>query len=84
MEITSEQAYEWADNHRKNIVREIDYLIEDLQASRHWLVNKSGYNVDSSPEIRLKQIRKEQYQAEAMGALADHIRYQEAVEKGKA
>lgn len=84
MEITSEQAYEWADSHRKNIIREIDYLIEDLQASRHWLVNKSGYNVDSSPEIRLKQIRKEQYRAEAMGALADHIRYQEAVEKGKA
>ena len=83
MEITSQQAYEWADNHRKNIIREIDYLIEDLQASRHWLVNKSGYSVDGIPEIRLKQIRKEQYQAETLGALADHIRYEEAVEKGK-
>lgn len=84
MEITSEQAYEWADNHRKNIIREIDYLIEDLQASRHWLVNKSGYSVDSSPEIRLKQIRKEQFKAESLAELADHIRYNEAVEKGKA
>jgi hypothetical protein len=84
MEITSEQAYVWAENHRSNTIRELGYLIEELEESRGWLLEGKGYTVDGSPETRLKQIRKEQFQAEALARLADHIRYEEAVEKNKA
>jgi len=84
MEITSEQAYVWAENHRSNTIRELGYLIEELEESRGWLLKGKGYTVDGSPETRLKQIRKEQFQAEALSALADHIRYTEAVAKAKA
>lgn len=84
MEITLEQAYEWANNHRRHTIKNIEYLIEELEQAKHWLVEGKGYTVDGNPETTLKQIRKEQYKAEALGALADDIRYTEAVEKGKA
>jgi hypothetical protein len=80
MEITSEQAYEWADNHRKHMVLEIEYLIEELEASKRWLENESGYGLLDSPETRVRQIRKEQYHAETFSRLAEHIEYQDKKE----
>jgi len=68
MNITAEQAQAWADNHRSNLIREIDYLIEDLSKA------KMSDHVGGNPEIRLMQIMKEQYQAETLERLAQHIR----------
>ena len=84
MEITSEQAYEWANDHRRHTIKYIEYLIEELEQAKGWLVKGQGYTVDGNPESTLRQIRKEQYKAEAFSALAHHIMYTEAVEKGKA
>jgi len=81
MEIMLKQIEKKINQHRKNMVREIDYIIQDLEEARGWLVNRDGYGVDGRPESRLEQIRKEQYQAEALASLADHIRYEEAVRK---
>jgi hypothetical protein len=84
MKITSEQAYKWADDHRRKIIQNIEYLIEELEQAKGWLVKGNGYTVDGNPETTLKQIRKEQFKAESLAELADHIRYNEAVEKAKA
>lgn len=81
MEDTLEQIEKKINQHRKNMIRGIDYLIDDLQEAKGWLVNRDGYGVDGRPESRLEQIRKEQYQAEALASLADHIRYEEAWKK---
>jgi len=81
MEIILKQIEKKINQHRKNMVREIDYIIQDLEEARGWLVNRDGYGVDGRPESRMEQIRKEQYQAEALASLADHIRYEEAVRK---
>ncbi len=83
MEIILEQIEKKINQHRKNMVREIDYIIQDLEEARGWLVNRDGYGVDGRPESRMEQIRKEQYQAEALASLADHIRYEEAVRKAR-
>ena len=83
MEITSEQAYAWADDHRRHTIKNIEYLIEELEQAKGWLVRGEGYTVDGNPETTLKQIRKEQYKAEALSALADHIKYEEAVKKAR-
>jgi hypothetical protein len=80
MEITSEQAYEWADNHRRNMVMEIEYMMDELEASKRWLENESGYGLLHSCETRLRQIRHEQYKAEALARLAEHIGYQDKQE----
>lgn len=84
MEITSEQAYKWADDHRKHTIKNIEYLIEELEQAKGWLVKGDGYTVDGNAEATLKQIRKEQYQAQALSALAEHIQYTEALEKARA
>jgi hypothetical protein len=84
MEDTLEQIEKKINQHRKNMIREIDYLIDDLQEARGWLVNRDGYGVDGRPESRLERVRKEQYQAEALASLADHIRYEEAVKRARA
>jgi hypothetical protein len=70
MEITEQEAYKWAETHRQNTIREIDYLIKDLSEARNRLEKKVGWHIGGNPEIRLRQIMHEGSNAEQMAKLA--------------
>lgn len=73
MDITEQEARKWANERRENTIREIGYLIDDLEKGKQSLLRGDYYTIGGNPEIRLRQIMEEQYHAEALNRLAKHI-----------